>query len=279
LIMKESPLRAIQLLWINLLMDSLASLALSTETPDESLLDRRPYGRTKPLLSKMMCRNILFHAVYQIAVIFYFLYGLPGHIGISCGRPDCLVSDGHSCPLFDQACHCTHKKLPTVHYSMIFNVFVMMTLFNEVNMRKLENQRNVFQGILGNPIFWYVIIITIIAQIILIEFGGIAFGTRGLSINQWFICIAFGAGTMIWHQIVIFIPCQWIPNGDSADDLSSNENTELRRGNSLHRTSSRTQTIDRVVSKIVDGMQAVSIAEPKRDLVHSDIPNTTDESR
>jgi Ca2+ transporting ATPase len=279
LIMKESPLRAIQLLWINLLMDSLASLALSTETPDESLLDRRPYGRTKPLLSKMMCRNILFHAVYQIAVIFYFLYGLPGHIGISCGRPDCLVSDGHSCQLFDQACHCTHKKLPTVHYSMIFNVFVMMTLFNEVNMRKLENQRNVFQGILGNPIFWYVIIITIIAQIILIEFGGIAFGTRGLSINQWFICIAFGAGTMIWHQIVIFIPCQWIPNGDSADDLSSNENTELRRGNSLHRTSSRTQTIDRVVSKIVDGMQAVSIAEPKRDLVHSDIPNTTDESR
>jgi magnesium-transporting ATPase (P-type) len=224
LIMKESPLRAIQLLWINLLMDSLASLALSTDTPDESLLDRRTYGRTKPLLSKLMCRNILFHAVYQIAVIFYFLYGLPGHIGISCGHPDCLVPDGHSCPLFDQACYCTHQKLPTVHYSMIFNVFVMMTLFNEVNMRKLENQRNVFQGILGNPIFWYVIVIIIIAQIILIEFGGIAFGTRGLSISQWFICIAFGAGTMIWHQIVIFFPCKWIPNGDNADDLSSNEN-------------------------------------------------------
>ena len=227
LIMKESPLSAMQLLWINLLMDSLASLALSTETPDESLLDRRPYGRTKPLFSKMMCRNILFHAVYQIAVMFYFLYGLPGHIGISCGRPDCLVSDSHSCPLFDQACHCTHKKLPTVHYSMIFNVFFMMTLFNEVNMRKLENQRNVFQGILGNPIFWYVVVITMIAQIILIEFGGIAFGTRGLSTSQWFICIAFGAGTMIWHQIIVFIPCKWIPNGDSADDLSSNENTEL----------------------------------------------------
>ena len=273
LIMKESPLRAIQLLWINLIMDSLASLALSTETPEESLLERKPYGRGKPLLSKIMCRNILFHAVFQIAVIFYFLYGLPNHIGIACGRPDCLVSTGHSCPLFDQYCHCTHKKLPTVHYTMIFNVFVMMTKFNEINMRKLDNHRNVFQDIFGNPIFWYVMIITIIAQIILIEFGGIAFGTSGLTVSQWFICIAFGASTMVWHQIIIFIPCDWIPNGDRSEDPIQNiQAVGPRPSNSLHRTTSRTQTLDRVVSKIVDGVQT-AIQQPEKDLGLTNITN------
>jgi len=110
-ILKESPLRAIQLLWINLLMDSLASLALSTETPDESLLDRQPYGRAKPLLSKIMCRNILFHSLYQISVIFYFLYGIPNHLsGVTCGRPDCLPPDETVCGFGKQDCLCSHKK-------------------------------------------------------------------------------------------------------------------------------------------------------------------------
>jgi pimeloyl-ACP methyl ester carboxylesterase len=54
------------------------------------VVDLPGHGRSKPLLSKIMCRNILFHALFQIAVIFYFLYGLPDHIGIACGRPDCL---------------------------------------------------------------------------------------------------------------------------------------------------------------------------------------------
>jgi Ca2+ transporting ATPase len=263
-ILKESPLRAIQLLWINLLMDSLASLALSTETPDESLLDRQPYGRTKPLLSKIMCRNILFHALYQIAVIFYFLYGLPNHVsGVSCGRPDCLPPDSHICQFGDQACLCSHKKTPSVHYSMLFNVFVMMTLFNEVNMRKLGNQRNVFAGIMGNPVFWYVIVVTIFAQAILIEHGGLAFGTAPLSVAQWFICIAFGAGTMVWHQLIIFLPCHWIPNGDDQDDgvttQISHKGTSLKKTTSLRKTSSRHDTIERVVGKTFSDIQSSSV--------------------
>jgi Ca2+ transporting ATPase len=278
-ILKESPLRAIQLLWINLLMDSLASLALSTETPDESLLDRQPYGRTKPLLSKIMCRNILFHATYQIAVIFYFLYGIPNHVsGVPCGRPECLPPDDHICGFGDQKCLCSHKKTPSVHYSMLFNVFVMMTLFNEVNMRKLGNQRNVFQGIMGNPVFWYVIVLTIFAQAILIEHGGLAFGTAPLSIAQWFICIAFGAGTMIWHQIIISIPCHWIPNGDDQDDGVTTQiavkPAGLRKTTSLRKTSSRHDTIERIVGKTFSDIQGsnVSVAEPPAVKPASDQP-------
>ena len=55
---EETPLTAVQLLWVNLIMDSLASLALATEPPTPSLLRRRPYGRTKPLISRSIFRSI-----------------------------------------------------------------------------------------------------------------------------------------------------------------------------------------------------------------------------
>ena len=73
-IVGESPLRAVQMLWVNLIMDTLASLALATEPPTEDLLKRKPYGRTKALISRTMMKNILGHAVYQIAVIFFILF-------------------------------------------------------------------------------------------------------------------------------------------------------------------------------------------------------------
>ncbi len=218
-LLKESPMRAIQLLWINLIMDSLASLALSTESPDDALLNRQPYGRSKPLLSKMMCRNVLFHSVYQIAVLFYFIYGIYDVVpGVQCARPDCALVEVIICSFGDQNCLCDQDAGPSVHYCMIFNVFVMMTLFNEINMKKLTSTRNVFKGILGNRVYWYVTAVTVALQAMLIQFGGRFFGTTPLDAVQWAVCIAFGAGTLIWHQIVICIPCHWIPNGDDQDD-------------------------------------------------------------
>lgn len=61
------------MLWVNLIMDTLASLALATEMPTTALLLRKPYGRTKPLISRTMMKNIIGHAIYQLVVI-YLLY-------------------------------------------------------------------------------------------------------------------------------------------------------------------------------------------------------------
>jgi len=71
---QDSPLKAIQMLWVNLIMDTLASLALATELPTEELLERKPYGRTKPLISRTMMKNIVGHAIYQLAVVFTILF-------------------------------------------------------------------------------------------------------------------------------------------------------------------------------------------------------------
>lgn len=62
------------MLWVNLIMDTLASLALATEMPTTSLLLRKPYGRTKPLISRTMMKNIIGHAIYQLTVIFSLLF-------------------------------------------------------------------------------------------------------------------------------------------------------------------------------------------------------------
>ena len=73
-VVKESPLRAVQMLWVNLIMDTLASLALATDRPSEALLKRKPLGRSYPLISPRMWKNILGHSVYQIAVILFLLF-------------------------------------------------------------------------------------------------------------------------------------------------------------------------------------------------------------
>lgn len=71
---QDSPLKAVQMLWVNLIMDTFASLALATEPPTEALLLRNPYGRNKPLISRTMMKNILGHAVYQLTLIFTLLF-------------------------------------------------------------------------------------------------------------------------------------------------------------------------------------------------------------
>ena len=71
---QDSPLKAIQMLWVNLIMDTLASLALATELPTDELLNRKPYGRTKPLISLTMSKNIVAHAIYQLIVIAVLLF-------------------------------------------------------------------------------------------------------------------------------------------------------------------------------------------------------------
>ena len=66
-----------QLLWVNLIMDSLAALALATEDPTPKLLLERPHGRTEPLISRRMWKHILTQGLYQMFWLFLIVYGAP----------------------------------------------------------------------------------------------------------------------------------------------------------------------------------------------------------
>ena len=77
LVFQESPLGAIQMLWVNLVMDSLASLALATEPPTEALLKRPPYGRNENIIKRGMYINMFGQAFYQLIVVLIILFS--GH--------------------------------------------------------------------------------------------------------------------------------------------------------------------------------------------------------
>ncbi|XP_045126514.1 plasma membrane calcium-transporting ATPase 4-like [Portunus trituberculatus] len=191
-IISDSPLKTVQMLWVNLIMDTLASLALATEAPSLALLHRQPYGRTMPLVSAIMLRNIIGQAAFMVLMIFLLLFY--GHIMLD-------IDDG----LYRE-----RGEPPSQHFTLIFNTFVMMTLFNEVNARKIHGEHNIFEGITGNPLFYCIWVVTFVAQVIIVQFGGYAFNTAPLTLDQWLWSVFFGVMTLLWGQLLTtvfaFIP-------------------------------------------------------------------------
>ncbi|XP_041417610.1 plasma membrane calcium-transporting ATPase 2 isoform X7 [Xenopus laevis] len=258
-ITQDSPLKAVQMLWVNLIMDTFASLALATEPPTESLLLRKPYGRNKPLISQTMTKNILGHAVYQLTLIFTLLFA---------GENIFNIDSGRNAPL--------HSP-PSEHYTIIFNTFVMMQLFNEINARKIHGERNVFAGIYRNPIFCAIVLGTFAIQIVIVQFGGKPFSCAPLQLDQWMWCIFLGIGELVWGQVIASIPTnrlkflkaagrltqkEEIPEEDLNDDVEEIDHAEreLRRGQILwFRGLNRIQTQIRVVkafrSSLYEGLE------------------------
>ncbi|XP_045556008.1 plasma membrane calcium-transporting ATPase 1 isoform X2 [Salmo salar] len=254
-ITQDSPLKAVQMLWVNLIMDTFASLALATEPPTESLLLRKPYGRNKPLISRTMMKNILGHGVYQLIIIFTLLF---------VGEQIFDIDSGRYAPL--------HSP-PSEHYTIIFNTFVLLQLFNEINARKIHGERNVFDGIFNNLIFCSIVFGTFIIQIVIVQWGGKPFSCVGLSIDQWLWCTFLGFSSLLWGQLISSIPTkslrflksaghgtqrQEIPD-EELEDMEEMEEIdhaerELRRGQILwFRGLNRIQTQMDVVSAFQSG--------------------------
>ncbi|XP_040178817.1 plasma membrane calcium-transporting ATPase 3 isoform X3 [Rana temporaria] len=258
-ITQDSPLKAVQMLWVNLIMDTFASLALATEPPTESLLLRKPYGRNKPLISRTMMKNILGHAVYQLIIIFTLLF---------VGELIFDIDSGRNAPL--------HSP-PSEHYTIIFNTFVMMQLFNEINARKIHGERNVFDGIFANLIFCSIVLGTFGVQILIVQFGGKPFSCAPLNAQQWLWCLFVGVGELVWGQVIATIPTSHLKclkeagHGPGKDEMTDEENAEdedeidhaereLRRGQILwFRGLNRIQTQIRVVkafrSSLYEGLE------------------------
>uniref|UniRef100_A0A8C8SHU5 Calcium-transporting ATPase n=1 Tax=Pelusios castaneus TaxID=367368 RepID=A0A8C8SHU5_9SAUR len=187
-ITQDSPLKAVQMLWVNLIMDTFASLALATEKPTESLLLRKPYGKNTPLVSRTMMKNILGHVFYQLMVIFTLVFT---------GEKLFDIDSGRNAPL--------HSP-PSKHYTIVFNTFVLMQLCNEINARKVHGERNVFKGIFSNSIFCAIIGGTLIVQILIVEVGGKPFSCTELTVEQWLWSLFLGIGTLLWGQLLTTIP-------------------------------------------------------------------------
>lgn len=183
------PLNAVQLLWVNLIMDTLGALALATEPPTDQLMHRSPVGRREPLVTNIMWRNLLVQALYQITILLALNFGSSNFSLLKQGSVE------------------HQNKLKN---TLIFNAFVFCQIFNEFNARK-PDEMNVFKGIMKNHLFVGIIGVTAVLQIVIILFLGKFTKTVRLSWQLWLLSICIGLFSWPLAMIGKLIPVPKTP--------------------------------------------------------------------
>ncbi|ONK76806.1 uncharacterized protein A4U43_C02F30 [Asparagus officinalis] len=163
----NAPLTAVQLLWVNMIMDTLGALVLATEPPNNDLMKRMPVGRKGNFISNVMWRNIFGQSLYQFLVMWY------------------LQTQGKSIFGLEE------PSADLTRNTLIFNTFVFCQVFNEFSSRDME-KIDVFKGILQNYVFVGVLSCTVIFQIIIVQFLGEFASTTPLTLLLWFISVFIG---------------------------------------------------------------------------------------
>lgn len=176
----EPPLNAVMMLWVNLIMDTMGALALGTEPPSPSLLQRRPYKRNASLINNKMLRHITVQFLFQMALLSYLLMIGAEHFDTTTGSKQ--------------------------HLTIIFNTFVFCQVFNEINARSIDNHMNVFKGLFKNVLFIAIILFTVGAQFCIVEFGGEFVRTVSLTQDQWVKCVLLGSLSLPLGGLMRLIP-------------------------------------------------------------------------
>jgi P-type Ca2+ transporter type 2C len=154
----QTPLTVTQLLWVNLIMDTLAVLAFCLDEPASDTMHRPPVGRTEPFITRAMWRNILGMGLYFTLMLIvlqatHFLgSGSGGSLELS---------------------------------SIIFTTYIFFQVFNQLNCRVLNPRRSAFSGLLASRKFLSVVAFIVIVQIVLTQIGGKVFATEPLSLMTW----------------------------------------------------------------------------------------------
>ncbi|KAI8979786.1 PMCA-type calcium-translocating P-type ATPase [Mycotypha africana] len=161
---QTSILSAVQLLWVNLIMDTFAALALATDAPSLDLLNRLPEQRTAPLIDICMWKMIVFESFYQLGVILTLLYTDVLHLANNTAKSQ----------------------------TVIFTTFVFCQIFNEVNCRRIDNKLNIFKGVKHNKFFILIFSLSVTGQILIVQYGGAAFQTVPLNASMWAFCLMIG---------------------------------------------------------------------------------------
>lgn len=177
------PLTAVQLLWVNLIMDTMGALALATESPTDDLMERDPVGRKEPLITNVMWRNIFGQAVYQIVILLTLNYAGNQILGLTG----------------------TKAEKDLMRNTIIFNAFVFCQVFNEINARRPDNV-NVFQGIHKNFLFMGIIFFSVVFQFIIVTFLNNFAETTKLPVKWWGLCVLIGIVAIPLAALVKCIP-------------------------------------------------------------------------
>ena len=169
------PLTVTQLLWINIIMDTFAALALSTEPPRPQTLSEKPTPRSASIITGTMGLTILSSGIYQTVVLFLALFGGWFVDHAHCYNPSIQISDPGYLT--------TNRQALTV----FFTIFVMFQVWHAFNCRALRPDESGFRLVTGNPTFIFIIITIAVAQIVMVQIPVIGnfFRTEPLNLRQW----------------------------------------------------------------------------------------------
>jgi Ca2+-transporting ATPase len=166
------PLTVIQMLWINLIMDTFAALALATEEPHSNVMDRKPRNPLDFILTKSMLVNVLVVGTsFLVFLIGFLLY---------------IQHD---------------DRVTELELSIFFTTFVMLQFWNLFNKRAMGRNESALKGIWANKGFLLIIIVIFIGQVLIVQFGGELFRLVPLSFNQWLYIIC-GTSIVLWFEEV-----------------------------------------------------------------------------
>lgn len=167
----KAPFSALELLWINIIMDGPPALTLGLEPNYNDLMKRKPTRRNENIISKNMLLRIILTGTY-VSVIFLCQY-VYNFLGVP------------------------EKQQPTV----LFTLFVLFQLFNSFNCRELHTE-SIFKHLFKNKIMLVVVGITFILQILIIQFAGAFFGTVPLGIDVWVKVVALSFSVIVISELV-----------------------------------------------------------------------------
>ena len=173
----ELPLTVTQMLWINLIMDTFAALALATEPAHKEVMDKDPRGSGAFIITPQMWRGILGWGLLFVALLLPLLLSLE--------RIDALFAPQKG------------KGL-----TLFFSIFVFMQFWNLFNARALGTKESAFKGIGKNGPFMLIAIAIFVLQILIVQFGGEVFRTQPLSLLEW-VAVVAGCSPVLWAGEII----------------------------------------------------------------------------
>ena len=249
----DTPLTPIQMLWVNLIMDSLGSLALATEPPYEELLQRQPTKRNESIINSKMWKHIIIQSLVEIAILLILYLAAPKFIretdlirlaendlinycyGTLPGKtsPKNIIYgtesswdnnirlskdiDNEECGGFANRINLNlayqeyyNSNGSSTHMTIIFNVFVYYTLFNQFNCRVIDDSFNIFVRFGRSLLFPLICFFEMALQAVMVEFGNEALHVveRGLCWNHWLYSLGFSFITFIISIICKIIPLE-----------------------------------------------------------------------
>lgn len=164
----EFPLTVTQMLWVNLIMDTFAALALASEPSYKEVMKKKPRGINDFIISRTMMGNI-----FGVGVLF---------LAILLGILVYMNRDG---------------AVSVYELSVFFTIFVMMQFWNMFNARTLGGNRSAFYKLKDNRNFMVIAALILLLQVVIIQFGGGFFRTEPLSMTHWIVIIA-GTSMVLW---------------------------------------------------------------------------------